>query len=99
MADDLRTLAFDLKDFLVKYQRVSNIQGPESLSPDWRSWEIRFTHRRLRRHFVYHVERQDPIATMYQALRADTTGELLVRVPDAETSGLLTNPIYYPPHG
>jgi hypothetical protein len=36
---------------------------------------------------------------MYQALRADTTGELLVRVPDAETSGLLTNPIYYPPHG
>ena len=99
MADDLRTLALDLRDFLVKYQRVGNIQGPDPLSPDWRSWEIRFTHRGLRRHFVYHVERQDPIATMYQALRADTTGELLVRVPDLEATGLLTNPIYYPPHG
>ena len=99
MADDLRTLALDLRDFLVKYQRIGNIQGPDPLSPDWRSWEIRFTHRGLRRHFVYHVERQDPIATMYQALRADTTGELLVRVPDLQATGLLTNPIYYPPHG
>jgi hypothetical protein len=36
---------------------------------------------------------------MYQALRADTTGELLVRVPDLQATGLLTNPIYYPPHG
>ncbi len=99
MADDLRMLALDLRDFLVKYQRIGNIQGPDPLSPDWRSWEIRFTHRGLRRHFVYHVERQDPIATMYQALRADTTGELLVRVPDLQAAGLLTNPIYYPPHG
>jgi hypothetical protein len=99
MADDLRMLALDLRDFLVKYQRIGNIQGPDPLSPDWRSWEIRFTHRGLRRHFVYHVERQDPIATMYQALRADTTGELLVRVPDLQATGLLTNPIYYPPHG
>jgi hypothetical protein len=36
---------------------------------------------------------------MYQALRADTTGELLVRVPGERPGSLLPNTIYYPPHG
>ena len=99
MADDLRTLARDLKDFLVQYHHVANVQGPQPLAPDWRSWELRFTHRGLRRHFIYRVQRQDPMATMYQALRADTTGELLVRVPGERPGSLLPNTIYYPPHG
>lgn len=99
MADDLRTLALDLKNFLVKYQRVTDVRGPEPLVPDWRIWELYFTHRGIKRHYIYRVERADPIATMYQALRADTNGELLVRIPDEQATGLLTNTIYYPPHG
>jgi hypothetical protein len=99
MADDLRTLARDLKDFLVQYHHVTDVQGPQPLAPDWRSWELHFTHRGLRRHFIYRVQRQDPVATMYQALRADTTGELLVRVPSERPGSLLPNTIYYPPHG
>jgi hypothetical protein len=39
------------------------------------------------------------MATMYQALRADTTGELLVRVRGEGPGSLLPNTIYYPPHG
>jgi hypothetical protein len=99
MADDLHTLARDLKDFLVQYHHVTDVQGPQPLTPDWRSWELRFTHRGLRRHFIYRVQRQDPVATMYQALRADTTGELLVRVRGERPDSLLPNTIYYPPHG
>jgi hypothetical protein len=99
MADELRTLALDLKNFLVTYHRVTDVEGPHPLSPDWRSWELRFTHRGLLRHFVYRVQRQDPLATMYQALCADTTGELLVRVPGERPGSTLTNTIYYPPHG
>lgn len=95
----LRTLALDLKGFLLKYHRVTDVRGPDALSDDWRNWEIRFKHRGLARHYVYHVQRVDPIATMYQALRADTNGELLVRVPDADQTSLLMNAIYYPPHG
>jgi len=98
MADDVRTLALDLKNFLVKYHRVTDIQGPTALSADWRDWEIYFAHRGLVRHYIYHVQRQDPIATMYQALRADTNGELLVRIPNEQQNALLTNEIYYPPH-
>ncbi len=99
MADELSTLALDLKNFLVKYHRVTDIQGPTPLSADWRNWEIYFTHRGLKRHNIYHVQRQDPIATMYQAMRADTNGELLVRIPNAQQNALLENEIYYPPHG
>jgi hypothetical protein len=99
MADELRELASDLKSFLVKYHRVVDVQGPTPLAADWRQWEIYFTHRGLKRHYVYRVQRVDPITTMYQALRADTTGELLVRIPNAEQNALLTNVIYYPPHG
>ena len=98
MDAELRTLAFDLKRFLVTYQRVTEIQGPDPLAEDWRHWEIRFTHRGLRRHYVYHVQRVDPLPTMFQALRADTNGELLVRVPLEAQGALLTNEIYYPPH-
>ena len=98
MADDLRTLALDLKNFLVKYHRVTDIQGPAPLSDDWRGWEIYFTHRGLKRHYFYRVQRQDPIATMYQVLRADTNGELLVRIPNEQQNALLENTIYYPPH-
>lgn len=99
MADDLRALAFDLKDFLVKYHRVTYVEGPDPLSADWRSWEISFQYRGLRRHYEYRVERQDPLSTMFQALRADTTGELMVRIPNGLASGLHSNTIYYPPHG
>ena len=99
MADDLRKLALDLTNFLVTYQRVTDVDGPEPLSDNWRHWELRFTHRGLRRHYVYHVQREDPIATMFQALRADTNGELLVRVPIEGRDVMLTNEIYYPPHG
>lgn len=99
MADDLRKLALDLKNFLVTYQRVTDVDGPAPLSDDWRHWELRFTHRGLRRHYVYHVQREDPITTMFQALRADTNGELLVRVPIEGRRAMLTNEIYYPPHG
>ncbi len=98
LADDLRTLALDLKNFLVKYHRVTDIQGPTPLSDNWRNWEIYFVHRGLRRHYFYHVQRQDPIATMYQALRADTNGELLVRIPSERQDALLENTIYYPAH-
>src|SRR5690348_10900275 len=99
MADDLRKLALDLKNFLVTYQRITDVNGPEPLSEDWRHWELRFTHRGLRRHYVYHVQRADPLATMFQALRADSNGELLVRVPIEGRNTMLTNEIYYPPHG
>ena len=99
MSEELSKLALDLKDFLVKYQRVTNIRGPQPLSPNWRSWELYFTHRGMQRHYIYRVERQDPMTTMYQALRADTTGELLVRIPGEQLSSLMTNVIYYPPHG
>jgi len=99
VAEDLRTLAFDLKNFLVKYHRVTDINGPEPASSDWRHWEISFVHRGIRRHYYYHIQRVDPSATMYQAIRADTNGELLVRIPNAEQDALLENTIYYPPHG
>lgn len=99
MAAELRKLALDLKTFLVTYQRVTEVQGPEPLSDDWRHWQLRFTHRGLRRHYVYHMQRIDPLTTMFQALRADTNGELLVRVPLEAHGELLTNEIYYPPHG
>lgn len=99
MATDLRGLALDLKNFLVTYHHVTTVQGPEPLSADWRHWELRFTHRGLRRHYVYHVQREDPLATMFQALRADTNGELLVRVPIEGRDVLVTNEMYYPPHG
>lgn len=99
MSDELRTLALELKDFLVTKQRATDITGPEPLTPDWRSWEIHFTHKGLKRHYIYRIQRQDSYAQMYRALSADTNGELMVRVPHDDLAGLHTNDIYYPPHG
>jgi hypothetical protein len=99
MADDLRRLAHDLCDFLVAYHRVTQVEGPRATSSDWRHWEIEFTYRGVRRHFIYHIERVDPETTMVQALRAESTGELMVRIPDEGRRGVLANTIYYPPHG
>ena len=99
MADDLQKVALDLKNFLVKVHRVREVDGPDPLSSDWRTWEVSFTYRGLRRHFWYRVQRQDPAATMLQALQADTTGELMVRIPRDGTDELMPNEIYYPPHG
>ncbi len=108
MSDELRALAHDLKDFLLKQHRVTNVRGPEPLAmatskpgaDEWRNWEIRFTHRGIPRHYVYHVQRVDPMGTMFQALRTETNGELLVRIPeDQSATALVANTLYYPPHG
>lgn len=99
MADSLHALALDLGEFLVGAHRASEMTGPEELSPDWRSWQIFFVYRGVRRHYIYHVERVDSGAAMLRALRADTTGELMVRIPDPLTGGVRDNTLYYPPHG
>ncbi len=99
MADDLRTLALDLKEFLVKFKRATDIEGPDPLDAEWLSWEIRFTHKGQRRHYVYRVQRRDSTGAMLRALRAETNGELLVRIPNDLSTGLHANYIFYPPHG
>ena len=106
---ELRALALDLREFLVKYHHVTDVQGPAPLADsghkhrqedDWRHWEMFFTYRGARRHYVYHIERVDPIATMYQLLRVESNGEIMVRIPTGHLGDkeLLTNTIYYPPH-
>jgi hypothetical protein len=97
--DDLRTLARDLKGFMVKQHGIRDSDGPTPLADDWRSWELSFSYKGHRRHYVYHVQRQDSLIDMWRALQAESTGELMVTIPTDDGSGLNTNEIYYPPHG
>ena len=99
MSDDLRTLARDLTNFMVKQHGIREIDGPTPLADDWRRWELSFTYKGHRRHYIYCVQRLDSRAEMWRALQAESTGELMVTIPNDDGSGLNPNEIYYPPHG
>jgi len=95
-------LAQRMAQYLIAVQRATDVRITELIEPPAKEvvFTIAFTWRGQQRIFRYVIRRDDEVERLYDTLRVETQGELLVQQPSFELPHQFAeNIIYYPVRG